>query len=534
MSTKIHLLGAPDARREGGTSQRASIYHDEVRDFDFADRALALRQRAGLTQRELAARLGVSHKAIGAWEGGLSYPGAERLKQLIALYVERGTLGAGREEEEVAALWEALRPPARRRTVPFDPHWFAALRSASGAATPSALPPLAIVPPASTPPDMQAVAELPTARHDWGEAPDVPVLQGRAQELATLARRVGEERCRLVLVLGEGGIGKTAVAARLAHDLAPEFRAVYWRSLRTALTPEDWLTGAITALSTSPVNPPEGWEARLELLLDLLRARRGLLVLDNLEAVLEPGVTEVRYRAGDEGYGEILRRLGESAHQGCLVVTSREQPLREDHRAVRALRLRGLGVDEGRALLRHRDLAGDDAAWQVLVARYAGNPLALQVAGETVGTVFGGDIGAFLGHDVAVFGDIRQLLAEQVARLSVQEHVVLTWLVSEREPVGFARLVDELGPLVGRAAVVEAVEALARRSLLEPRRGGAFSLQAVVLEYAATCWVEQAGAVSQIGAAAHGRRGRGAAEPGAAARSAAAGAAGGSVRGRAQ
>jgi hypothetical protein len=54
---------------------------------------------------------------------------------------------------------------------------------------------------------------------------------------------------------------------------------------------------------------------------------------------------------------------------------------------------------------------------------------------------------------------------------------------------------------------VEAVEALARRSLLAPRRGGAFSLQAVVLEYAAACWVEQAGAVGPIGAAAHGHRG---------------------------
>ena len=58
----------------------ASIHRQEVREYDFADRALALRQRSGLTQRELAAHLGVSRKAIEAWEGGLSYPGAERLK----------------------------------------------------------------------------------------------------------------------------------------------------------------------------------------------------------------------------------------------------------------------------------------------------------------------------------------------------------------------------------------------------------------------------------------------------------------------
>jgi hypothetical protein len=252
-------------------------------------------------------------------------------------------------------------------------------------------------------------------------------------------------------------------------------------------------------------------EARLGLLLEMLRERHCLLVLDNLEAVLEPGVPAVRYRAGYEGYGEILRRLGDSAHQGCLLVTSREQPLREDQTAVRALRLRGLEVDEARALLGHRELAGDEAAWRALVARYAGNPLALQVVGKTVAAVFNGDIAAFLAHDVAVFGDIRQLLDEQVARLSAQERVVLSWLAEEHEPVGFAELVADFGPQVGRAAVLEAVEALARRSMLVPGRHGTFTLHPVVLEYA-TMQQAARGAASQVGATGV-RRGRGTAQP---------------------
>jgi transcriptional regulator with XRE-family HTH domain len=501
----------------------ASIYRDEVRDFDFADRALALRQRAGLTQRELAGHLGVTYKAIGTWEGGHCYPGAERLKQLIALYLERGVLAAGREEEEAAALWGAARGAASRRTIPFDHHWFTSLRGPAGPAAPAAPPPLAIVPSAPAADDAPvAVAVLTAARHDWGEAPDVPVVQGRAKELTTLAGWVQEDGCRLVLVLGEGGIGKTTLAARLAHDLAPEFVVVHWRSLRTVPSPEEWLSAAIAALSLGQAVVPEGLEARLGLLLGLLRERRGLLVLDNLESALEPGVPEVRYRAGYEGYGAILRRLGESAHQGCLLVTSREQPLREDQTAVRALHLQGLAVDEGRALLEHRNLAGDDAAWQALVARYAGNPLALQVVGKTVAAVFDGDLAAFLAHDVAVFGEIRQLLDEQVARLSVPERAVLSWLAEEREPMGFTELVSDLGLLVGRAAVVESVEALARRSLLVPGRHGTFTLQPVVLEYATAQQVER-GAAGQVGAAGV-RRGRGAAQPGATGRQTFAGA----------
>ena len=71
----------------------------------FADAALALRQRAGLTQRELAALLGVSARSVQAWEAGLSYPGAERLKQLIAFYLGRGALAAARRPHRPSRTW---------------------------------------------------------------------------------------------------------------------------------------------------------------------------------------------------------------------------------------------------------------------------------------------------------------------------------------------------------------------------------------------------------------------------------------------
>src|SRR5579871_423479 len=75
--------------REGGGGMPSGD-HGEVRDYGFADKAVALRKRAGLTQGELAALLGVSAKAVGGWENGLFAPGAERLEQLIALYAARG------------------------------------------------------------------------------------------------------------------------------------------------------------------------------------------------------------------------------------------------------------------------------------------------------------------------------------------------------------------------------------------------------------------------------------------------------------
>src|SRR5262249_37826130 len=53
-----------------------------------------------------------------------------------------------------------------------------------------------------------------------------------------------------------------------------------------------------------------------------------------------------------------------------------------------------------------------------------------------------------------------------------------------REPVGLADLVKELSPRFGRIRVVDAIEGLRRRSLLERTvRGPLFGLHSVVLEY---------------------------------------------------
>jgi hypothetical protein len=66
------------------------------------------------------------------------------------------------------------------------------------------------------------------------EAPDTMDFVGRADDLAVLLRWVLDEHCRVVAVLGIGGVGKTNLAARLAQDVAPSFERVYRRSLRNA------------------------------------------------------------------------------------------------------------------------------------------------------------------------------------------------------------------------------------------------------------------------------------------------------------
>ena len=69
---------------------------------------------------------------------------------------------------------------------------------------------------------------------DWGEAVDVSFFYGRSAELAQLEEWIVRAQCCWVAILGIGGIGKTSLAVKLAHQVAGEFDYAIWRSLRHA------------------------------------------------------------------------------------------------------------------------------------------------------------------------------------------------------------------------------------------------------------------------------------------------------------
>jgi len=179
---------------------------------------------------------------------------------------------------------------------------------------------------------------------------------------------------------------------------------------------------------------PQSRQGRLSLLLECLHEQRVLLVLDNLEALLQEGDLAGRYRSGYAGYGQVLQRVGETAHQSCLMLTSREKPaslvlLEETHSRVRALRLVGLDADAGAQLLAEKGVVGTPQERARLVETYAGNPLALKVVTETISDLFAGEIGPFLRQSMVIFGSIGELLASGSYLYGVQ-----VWDVTARTP----------------------------------------------------------------------------------------------------
>ena len=56
--------------------------------------------------------------------------------------------------------------------------------------------------------------------------------------------------------------------------------------------------------------------------MECLRTRRVLLVYDNLESFLEEGEHSGRILAGYAGFSQVLRRVAETEHQSCWLLTA--------------------------------------------------------------------------------------------------------------------------------------------------------------------------------------------------------------------
>nr|HMN27531.1 NB-ARC domain-containing protein [Caldilineaceae bacterium] len=342
--------------------------------------------------------------------------------------------------------------------------------------------------PAEIPPGEKSEQASAGSTHiDWGEAPAVSRFHGRQAELDVLRQWLVDDHCRLVAVLGMGGIGKTVLATLAATLVEKKFDYLIWRSLRNAPPLAELLGECIRVLANHGAQElPADMEQRITLLVEHLRRQRCLLVLDNFETVLQ-GERAGHYLAGYEGYGRLLQQVGEGRHHSCLVLTSREKPkelalLAGEDAPVRTLSLASLSPTDGRALLHDRGLAGSDQEWAALHERYSGNPLALQIVAETIRELFAGDIAQFLRHELILFGGISDLLAHQFERLSPLEQETMFWLAVEREPLELENLRSDFVQPPTQVVILALLHSLRQRSLVERTLAG-FTLQNVVLEY---------------------------------------------------
>ncbi len=344
--------------------------------------------------------------------------------------------------------------------------------------------------------DRSTTPENLKSYQDWGEAVDVSNFYGRSEELETLERWIVDDNCRLIALVGMGGIGKTSLSVKIAQLLQSEFEFLIWRSLRNAPPLNELLNELINFLSQQQeTSLPESLDGKISSLINYLRSQRCLLVLDNAESILLGDEQTGVYRQGYEGYGHLLRCWGETNHQSCLVLTTREKPKEISIKEgidlpIRSLSLLGLTQQDGKKILSEKGLSVSGEDCQTLVDFYAGNPLALKIVGTTISELFDGDVTQFLAEGTIIFGDIADLLAQQFHRLPNLERQLMYWLTINREWVSFKELQKDIIPPVAFKDLLAALESLKLRSLIE-KNAGKFTQQPVVMEYVVDRLIEE-------------------------------------------
>jgi tetratricopeptide (TPR) repeat protein/transcriptional regulator with XRE-family HTH domain len=293
------------------------------------------RQAAGLTQEELAARTGLSVRAIGDLERGLTTKPHRRSLELLAEVLElperaRAQLMGASRRLDTPDIAEAPRVPRSGRQF--------------------------------------APAQLPT---------DIPDFTGRASHVNELCRLLsgrGPEwlrsgAVRIALVVGAGGLGKTALAVHTAHLLASEFPDGQLYANLHGVTqpaePAEILARFLRALGAEPAHIPVGEEERAAYYRTRLDGKRVLIVLDDA-------------RAADQ----VRPLLPGSAACAVLVTSRASMPELVESKV---LDLDVLSHNEARTLFalvagQERALAEPEATDDVLAA-CAGLPLAIRIGG---------------------------------------------------------------------------------------------------------------------------------------------------------
>jgi predicted ATPase/DNA-binding CsgD family transcriptional regulator/tetratricopeptide (TPR) repeat protein len=316
---------------------------------------------------------------------------------------------------------------------------------------------------------------------------------GRITELAELAHLLAEPTVRLITILGPGGIGKTRLAleAGAAQVQMGQFRDGIHFATLAPLSDPDLVASVIADVFHLSLAPGQ---SRRQQLLNFLRDKEMLLVLDNIEHLLE-------------GIG-LLDDLLQTAPQLKILVTSRE---RLQLQAEVVFRLEGFPFQDWKTL--EEATASDAGRFFLQIARRAqpsfelklatfkdlniicrlvnGIPLGLLLAAAWMDTLSISEIRQEIQHSFEFLeGELRDLPVRQRSLRAVFEE---SWrLLNPAERVAMRRLSVFRGGFTREAAEkvggisLRTLVNLSNKSLISRVPSGRFEVHELLRQFSAS------------------------------------------------
>lgn len=332
-----------------------------------------------------------------------------------------------------------------------------------------------------------AAPDTTSSLHNW--PPCLTPLVGRESDLASLARLLADPLCRLLTLIGPGGIGKTCLAVHAAAQQQARFRDGVWFVPLAPVASSGAVVPALADALTFTI--PGQVEPRLQLL-NHLAGKQALLVLDNVEHLL----------ASAGLFAEILAR----APGVKLLATSRERlNLQSEYVFV----TQGLPVPPPDQLHRAHDydaivlfaqsarragadvmLQGKELAAAAQVCRLVeGMPLGIELAAAWTPLLTCEEIASEIPRSLDFLtSSLRDLPERQRSLRTVFEH---SWrLLTPEERSALSRLAIFQGGFERSAAEEVAgaslptLLALTSKSLIRRKESGRYDLHEVVRQYA--------------------------------------------------